>query len=44
LHDARERGCATTSLQATKLGHSIYARLGYRDVGAVQMWERRADA
>ena len=25
LHDARERGCTTTSLQATKLGHSVYA-------------------
>ena len=38
LHDARERGCTTTSLQATKLGHSVYTRLGYRDLGAVQMW------
>jgi GNAT superfamily N-acetyltransferase len=44
LHDARERGCTTTSLQATKMGRSLYARLGYRDLGAVQMWERRADA
>ena len=43
-HDARERGCVTTSLQATKLGRSVYARLGYRDLGPVQMWERRAVA
>lgn len=42
LHDARERGCATTSLQATKAGEPLYRRLGYRGLGPVQMWERRA--
>jgi GNAT superfamily N-acetyltransferase len=42
LHDARERGCTTTSLQATKMGRPVYTRLGYRDLGPVQMWERRA--
>ncbi|MGH2978133.1 MAG: GNAT family N-acetyltransferase [Solirubrobacterales bacterium] len=42
LHDARERGCTTTSLQATKMGAGVYRMLGYRDLGAVQMWERRA--
>jgi ribosomal protein S18 acetylase RimI-like enzyme len=42
LHEARARGCTTTSLQATKMGQSLYARLGYRDLGPVQMWERRA--
>jgi GNAT superfamily N-acetyltransferase len=42
LHEARERGCTTTSLQATKMGQSVYSRLGYRDLGATQMWERRA--
>jgi ribosomal protein S18 acetylase RimI-like enzyme len=41
LADARERGCATTSLQATKLGEPVYARLGYRALGAIEMWERR---
>lgn len=41
LLDARERGCETTSLQATKLGRPIYARLGYRDLGPIEMWERR---
>ena len=44
LHDARERGCTTTSLQATKMGEPLYRRIGYRDLGAVQMWERRAGA
>jgi ribosomal protein S18 acetylase RimI-like enzyme len=41
LADARGRGLRTTSLQATAMGAPIYARLGYRDLGAIQMWERR---
>jgi GNAT superfamily N-acetyltransferase len=41
LIDARERGCATTSLQATKMGKPLYLRLGYRDLGPIEMWERR---
>jgi ribosomal protein S18 acetylase RimI-like enzyme len=44
LADARERGCTTTTLVATKMGHPVYARLGYRDFGRVQMWERRRPA
>ena len=41
LADARERGCTSTSLQATKAGEPVYARLGYRSLGPLQMWERR---
>jgi ribosomal protein S18 acetylase RimI-like enzyme len=41
LHDAKTRGMATTSLQASKLGQSIYARLGYRELGEVHLYERR---
>jgi GNAT superfamily N-acetyltransferase len=41
LLDARERGCETSSLQATKMGQPLYERLGYRDLGAIEMWERR---
>jgi GNAT superfamily N-acetyltransferase len=41
LADGRGRGCRTTSLQATQAGYPIYARLGYRDCGKLQMWERR---
>lgn len=41
LADAAARGATTTSLQATKPGAPVYARLGYRDLGAIEMWERR---
>jgi hypothetical protein len=39
--EAGERGRLTTTLVATKLGRPVYDRLGYRDFGALQMWERR---
>jgi GNAT superfamily N-acetyltransferase len=42
LLDARERGCETTSLQATKMGRPIYDRMGFRDLGPLHMWEKRA--
>ena len=41
LADAREAGLETSSLVATRAGRPVYERLGYRGVGAVQMWERR---
>jgi GNAT superfamily N-acetyltransferase len=41
LNDARNRGCTTSSLQATARGRPVYERLGYRDLGEIQMWERR---
>jgi len=41
LRDGRKRGCTTSTLQATKAGAPIYARLGYLNLGALQMWERR---
>jgi GNAT superfamily N-acetyltransferase len=41
LAEARRRGCTTTSLQATQRGRPLYLRMGYRDIGAVHMWERR---
>jgi GNAT superfamily N-acetyltransferase len=44
LADARERGQITTTLVATKLGRPVYDRVGYRDFGAIQMWERRKPA
>jgi GNAT superfamily N-acetyltransferase len=39
--EAGERGRLTTTLVATKLGRPVYDKLGYRDFGALQMWERR---
>src|SRR3954471_12711137 len=44
LVDARERGCTTSTTQATKMGEPVYDRLGYRKFGTIEMWERRAPA
>jgi GNAT superfamily N-acetyltransferase len=41
LAAARERGARGSTLQATKAGRPLYARLGYRPVGPLRMWERR---
>ena len=41
LWDARESGCDISTLQATKLGEPVYARLGYESHGALEMWEKR---
>jgi GNAT superfamily N-acetyltransferase len=41
LLEARERGCRTSTLQATKLGRPVYERLGYQTICALEMWERR---
>jgi GNAT superfamily N-acetyltransferase len=42
--DARERGCETTSLEATQMGRPTYEKLGYKPLGPLQMWERRKPA
>jgi GNAT superfamily N-acetyltransferase len=44
LADAAERGLETSSLVATRLGRPVYERLGYREFGTLQMWERRPGA
>jgi ribosomal protein S18 acetylase RimI-like enzyme len=41
LTEARQRGQTTTSLQASKAGQGIYARLGYRPLGEVHLYEKR---
>jgi len=41
MAEGRDRGCATSSLQATKRGRPVYERLGFEDLGAIAMWERR---
>ena len=41
LLDARERGCRTSTLLSSPRGAGVYRRLGYQDLGALQMWEHR---
>lgn len=41
LRSARNAGCETTTLEATKAGEPVYAALGYRSFNPVEMWERR---
>lgn len=41
LAEARERGLTTASLQATRAGAPLYERLGFRDLGFIEMWELR---
>lgn len=41
LRRAQGRGLRTTSLQANHNGARIYAALGYRNLGAMEMWGRR---
>jgi ribosomal protein S18 acetylase RimI-like enzyme len=41
LVEARERGNDISTLQATKLGEPVYARLGYERLGRIEMWEKR---
>jgi GNAT superfamily N-acetyltransferase len=43
LADAAERGLETSTLVSTKQGRPVYERLGFRDFGTLQMWERRPD-
>jgi GNAT superfamily N-acetyltransferase len=41
LEQEREAGKLGSTLIATKLGFPVYDKLGYRDVGGLEMWERR---
>lgn len=41
LGEARERGCATSSLQASSLGEPVYRALGYQPCFRFHMYERR---
>ena len=35
IHDARERGCSTASLQSTAMAERVYAAVGFRDLGTI---------
>jgi GNAT superfamily N-acetyltransferase len=41
LADAGDRGRLTSTLIASHAGHRLYAALGYRDVGTLELWEHR---
>jgi ribosomal protein S18 acetylase RimI-like enzyme len=41
LQQAKERGCTTTTLQATDVGERLYRALGYRHLCVMQLWELR---
>lgn len=44
LHaDVRARGRTAAVLQASPMGHSLYQRLGYRDLGGWTNWVRQPD-
>jgi GNAT superfamily N-acetyltransferase len=38
---AREGGLASASLQASRAGAPLYERIGFRDLGFIEMWEMR---
>lgn len=42
LLEARELGCTGSTLQSSAMGHSLYRRLGYVDLGRYLLWERRS--
>ncbi|TMK40897.1 MAG: GNAT family N-acetyltransferase [Actinobacteria bacterium] len=44
LRKASEHGCETATLEATKAGEPVYARLGFGSFGRYGMWERRQGA
>jgi GNAT superfamily N-acetyltransferase len=41
LKQARRRGLTSTTLRASAMGANVYARLGYRTLGHVHLWEMR---
>ncbi|MBK9001563.1 MAG: GNAT family N-acetyltransferase [Myxococcales bacterium] len=41
LAEALKRGATSTSLQASPLGRPVYAKMGYRELGEMGMWEHR---
>jgi hypothetical protein len=44
VRDAREDGCESSTLEATAAGERVYARLGYRSLGRLGMYELRRTA
>jgi GNAT superfamily N-acetyltransferase len=44
LRDARDAGCTTTTLESSALGEPVYARMGFRSLGRLGLWELRRPA
>ena len=42
LAEARAEGLGSASLHATRAGAPVYERLGFHDLGCVEMWEMRS--
>lgn len=40
VHEARERGCVTASLQSTEMAEGVYAAIGFRDLGRILEYVR----
>jgi hypothetical protein len=43
LIHARARGRTAAVLQSTEMGHGVYRRVGFRDLGTWVSWVRRLD-
>lgn len=41
LAEARSGGLSSASLQASRAGAPLYERIGFRDLGFIEMWEMR---
>ncbi|HEV7654589.1 MAG TPA: GNAT family N-acetyltransferase [Mycobacteriales bacterium] len=41
VHQARDRGCTTASLQSTPMAERVYAAVGFRDLGRILEYVRR---
>jgi GNAT superfamily N-acetyltransferase len=41
LAEVRESGLTSASLQASRAGAPLYERIGFRDLGFIEMWEMR---
>ncbi len=44
LQGARDRGCDSVSLEGSHMGEPVYARIGYRTLGRMRLYERRSAA
>jgi ribosomal protein S18 acetylase RimI-like enzyme len=44
LHEARSQGYRYSMLHASEMGHGVYRRIGYRDVGTMRQYEWSSDS